>query len=85
MAAGTFVDTVIKYSWMPIVLAFPLGILFGIMILRPVDLDRWDRATVVKVCRDGSRVFRMEDGEYRVRARSSFRSFHAESADICAP
>jgi hypothetical protein len=52
------------------------GLLFGVS-------DSWDRATVVRVCHDGTKVFRMEDGEYRVRAPSSFRSFHAASADVC--
>jgi hypothetical protein len=45
--------------------------------------DRWDRATVVRVCYDGTKVFRMEDGEYRVRAPGSWRSFHAAGADVC--
>ena len=49
------------------------------------SVDRWSSASVVRVCHDGTKVFRMEDGEYRVRGPSSVHSFHAESADVCAP
>ena len=62
---------------------FAAGGLIGGLIAP--GLDRWDRATVVRVCHDGTKVFRMEDGEFRVRGPSSLRSFHADGAEVCAP
>ena len=66
------------------------AIIFAIPIIITISLlsapDRFENATVVKICRDGTKVFRMEDGEYRVPASSSgWRSFHADGPDICAP
>jgi hypothetical protein len=47
---------------------------------------RWDDgSTLIKVCRDGSKVVRMNTGEYRVLSGQSFRTYHAENADVCAP
>ena len=73
-------------DWFRIVGPFLLGALllalpFVAVVFVFTIPDRWDRATVVRICRDGTRVFRMEDGEYRVRY--SARSFHAASADVC--
>jgi hypothetical protein len=62
-----------------------LGLLLGaLLVAAPAVMpDRWDRATVVRVCHDGTKVFRMDDGDYQVR--TNWRSYHAESADVCAP
>jgi hypothetical protein len=61
------------------------GVLWGavaatpaaVILLVAIAPDRMDRATVVKVCRDGTKVFRMADGEYRTRY------YHAAGPDIC--
>ncbi len=65
-------------------LSFGVAIAIGIMLAVVISIpDRWDRATVIKVCRDGTKIFRMDDGEYRVRAPGSLRSFHANDANVC--
>jgi hypothetical protein len=72
-----------KFLWLPPIIGLLLGALLLALptILMTTVPDRWDRATVVKVCRDGTKVFQMEDGEYRVR--TSIRSFHAKGPDVC--
>jgi len=65
--------------WLGLIIAALLIIATGGLVAAP---DRWDRATVIHVCPDGTKVFRMEDGEYRVRYRG-FRSYHAIGPDVC--
>ena len=58
------------------------GIIFGAYLPSISSIqDRWDRATVVKICCDGTKVFQMDDGEYRVRTHRY--SYHAANADVC--
>jgi hypothetical protein len=41
--------------------------------------DPMNHATVVKVCHDGTEIFRMPNGEYRTR------NYHAAGPEICQP
>jgi hypothetical protein len=60
-----------------------IGLLLGaFLVALPTILmitipSKFDRAIVVRICRDGTKVFRMEDGEYRVR------NYRATGPDIC--
>jgi hypothetical protein len=57
-----------------------LGAAMAVLILVP---DKWDRATLLRVCRDGTLIVRLEDG--KVVAKRSFRAFRIEGnwEDIC--
>lgn len=46
--------------------------------------DSYDRAVVIKICRDGSRIFRMQDGEFRTLRPGAFRGFKVENPEtVC--
>ena len=46
-------------------------------------VDPFDTATVVRVCYDGTLVFRMQEGEFRVRAPGAWHSYRAAGGTVC--
>jgi hypothetical protein len=60
-----------------------IGAVFAVIIVVTAPPSPFDKAVVVRVCHDGSRVFFMEDGKYRVRGPGAWRSFRAAGANVC--
>ena len=53
------------------------------VIVLVVQPDKWTRAVIVKICHDGTRILRLEDGSHWARYQA--RSFAVENPDTVCP
>jgi hypothetical protein len=70
--------------WLGPSLAVATGAVFMLSLLVLFAMpDRWEQATAIKICRDGTPILRLADGSIWAR-RSGFHAYRVEDAQtIC--
>jgi len=66
-------------------IAIPAAIFAAIFIPISSIPSPYDRAVIVKICRDGNRILRMENGEYRALRPGALRGLKVENPEtVCS-
>ena len=69
-------------TWPGVVFAIAIGL--GVYVILPDELEReLNRGIVIKICHDGTRILRIDDGTYW--ARYSVRAYRVDNPEtVCA-